>query len=67
MDKRTIVEWEKEFETKVMDGDGFPQDTNRFITLFTEEEFLNNCRTSTIIFSYKMREAMENFDSTLDK
>lgn len=42
-----------------MDGDGFPQVTNKTKTLFTEEEFLKNARTSTVRFSEKLNKAWE--------
>jgi hypothetical protein len=59
LEKKTIQEWEQHFDTFVMDGDGFPQGTNKLETLFTEREFLKNSRTSTVRFSEKLREAWE--------
>lgn len=60
MELKTIEEWEKVFDTVVMDGDGFPIGTNKKETLFTEMFFLQSCRTSTVRFSTKLVHAMNN-------
>lgn len=57
---KTIKQWEVHFDTLVMDYDGFPKDTNIYETLFTEQEFLENTRTSTVLFSEKLVEALKN-------
>lgn len=57
---KTIEQWEKEFDTQVLDGDGFPEGTKRNETLFTEKEFVKNCWTSTIMFSDKINVAMKS-------
>lgn len=54
MELKTIEQWEKIFDTKVLDGDGFNYGTNRNETLLTELDFLKGCRNSTIIFSKKV-------------
>lgn len=60
MDLKTIAEWEKVFDTFVMDADGFPIGTHKYETLFTEKDFLENCKVSTIRFSEKILKAMNN-------
>lgn len=57
MNLKTIEQWEKVFDTKVMDGDGFPRGTNKKVTLFSEKEFLENCRISTVQFSETLLKA----------
>lgn len=59
MELKTIEQWEKVFDTIVMDADGFPIGTNRKETLFTEKDFLENCKTSTIKFSETLFKAMK--------
>lgn len=56
--KKTVREWEKHFDTFVLDYDGFPQDTDANMTLFTEEEFLENVKVSTVKFSEKLTKAL---------
>lgn len=63
LERKTIQEWEKHFDTFIMDGDGFPQGTNKVVTLFTEAEFLENTRKSTVRFSQKLRDAWERISS----
>lgn len=57
---RTIEEWEKIYDTFVMDTDGFPKNTNRIKTLFSKTEFIENCKKSTIKFSEKLFNDMNN-------
>lgn len=57
-----MEEWEKHFETIVMDADGFPSGTKRKETLFTERDFLSNVRTSTVRFSDKLLKAINNLN-----
>lgn len=59
MNKKTINEWEKKFDTFVMDADGFPPGTVRNKTLFTQEEFLEFTKSSTVKFSEALIKARE--------
>lgn len=59
LERKTILEWEEYFDTFIMDGDGFPQGTNKAETFFSEEEFLKNARISTVRFSEKLMKAWE--------
>ena len=59
MELKTIVEWEKVYDTFIMDADGFPEDTDRTVTYFTENDFIDYCKRSTIRFSEKIIKAMK--------
>lgn len=48
---KTIGEWEKVFDTFVMDADGFPKDTDIYETLYSKVDFLNYVQKSTVKFS----------------
>lgn len=56
--KKTVEQWEKYFDTLIMDADGFPENTNRKTTLFTKSEFLHNVQSSTVIFSEILKQAL---------
>lgn len=57
--KMTINEWVNEYETEVLDPDGFPKDVT-WETPLTRKEFLQEMMGSTIQFGPKINEALNN-------
>lgn len=57
--KKTIDEWCTEYETVIMDADGFPKHTT-WDTPLTRKEFLQGMMGSTIQFGSKINEAFKN-------
>lgn len=58
--RKTIEEWSKEYETVVMDADGFPKGFEWETTLLTRKEFLQGMMGSTIQFGPKINQALDN-------
>jgi len=57
--KTTINEWANEYETVVLDPDGFPKSVT-WDTPLTRKEFLQGVMGSTIVFGPKINEALNN-------
>ena len=57
--KKTINEWANEYETVVLDPDGFEKHVN-WDTPLTRKEFLQGMMGSTIQFGPKINEALDN-------
>ncbi len=56
-DLRTINEWEKEFNVKILDPDGFDRmDKKLYERLFTKEQFNKALFTCTICQRYEVQE-----------
>jgi len=52
--KKTVREWEKQCNTRVVSPDGFPKGVNLNKDLFMEEEFLTYSNTSTMELSKEL-------------
>lgn len=62
--KQTIEQWANQYETKIIDADGFPKHINWEKALFTREEFLIGAMKSTIVFGPKI---LAEFDKLKDE
>jgi hypothetical protein len=55
-ERKTIPEWQEEFDVFVVDPDGFDRSNpDLYFELFTEEEFMKGLLRSTCIFGSNFR------------